>query len=134
MIRWNKQDHVVTGVVKDMVMESPYKKPVASIFMMMPGWVNFITLRVKPTMPMQEALKKIEPVFKKYNPGSPFDFKFNDDDMRTSFRTSSGSVTWLPYLRYWLYLYHALVYLAWLHLWPSSALRKSAYARCLAHQ
>lgn len=85
VIRWNKQDHVVTGVVKDMVMESPYNKPVASIFMMIPGWVNFITLRVKPTMPMQEALKKIEPVFKKYNPGSPFDFKFNDDEYASKF-------------------------------------------------
>ncbi|XHR93218.1 ABC transporter permease [Mucilaginibacter sp. UC70_90] len=53
--------------------------------MMLPGWVNFITLRVKPTMPMQEALKKIEPVFKKYNPGSPFDFKFNDDEYASKF-------------------------------------------------
>jgi ABC-type antimicrobial peptide transport system permease subunit len=85
VIRWNKQDHVVTGVVKDMVMESPYKKTVATVFMMLPGWVNFITLRVKPTMPMQEALKKIEPVFKKYNPGSPFDFKFNDDEYASKF-------------------------------------------------
>lgn len=85
ILRWNGQPHAVIGVVKDMVMESPYSKPVATVFMMLPGWVNYITLRVKPTMPMQEALKKIEPIFKKYNPGSPFDFKFNDDEYAHKF-------------------------------------------------
>jgi putative ABC transport system permease protein len=70
--------HVIVGVVKDMVMESPYDKPVPVMFFC-GGWVGNMVIRVNPTMPMREALAKIEPVFKKYNPGSPFDFKFIDD-------------------------------------------------------
>ncbi|MDO6432665.1 ABC transporter permease [Flavitalea sp. BT771] len=70
--------HVIVGVVKDMVMESPYDKP-APVMFFCGGWVGNMVIRVNPTMPMREALTKIEPVFKKYNPGSPFDFKFIDD-------------------------------------------------------
>jgi len=70
--------HVVVGVIKDMVMESPYKKPDPVMFFC-GGWANHMVLRVNPRLPMQDALAKIGPVFKKYNPGSPFDFKFIDD-------------------------------------------------------
>jgi ABC-type antimicrobial peptide transport system permease subunit len=70
--------HVIVGVIKDMVMESPYDKP-APVMFFCGGWVGNMVIRVNPTMPMREALAKIEPVFKKYNPGSPFDFKFIDD-------------------------------------------------------
>ena len=70
--------HVIVGVVKDMVMESPYDKP-APVMFFCGGGVDNMVIRVNPTKPMREALAKIEPVFKKYNPGSPFDFKFIDD-------------------------------------------------------
>src|ERR1700754_415009 len=80
IMNWNGKDHVITGVVKDMVMESPYNKTRATIFLMDPYWINFMTVRIKPTMPIRDALNKIAPVFKKYNPGSPFEYKFNDDE------------------------------------------------------
>jgi len=85
IMHWAGKNHVITGVVKDMVMESPYKPTIATVFHMDPGWVNLITLRVNPKVPMREALGKIEPVFKKYNPGSPFQFKFNDDEYARKF-------------------------------------------------
>jgi putative ABC transport system permease protein len=84
-IHWNGKDHVITGVVKDMIMESPYKATLATVFCMKPDWVKYITVRVNPAMPMHEALSKIEPVFKKYNPGSPFEYKFNDDEYARKF-------------------------------------------------
>jgi len=76
--------HVVVGVIKDMVMESPYKKPDPVMFFC-GVWANHMFLRVNPRIPMREALAKIEPVFKKYNPGSPFDFRFNDDTYAKKF-------------------------------------------------
>jgi len=84
-MHWFGKDHVITGVVKDMIMESPYSETIATVFQMKPDWVNRITVRVNPKMPMQEALSKIEPVFKKYNPGSPFEYKFNDDEYAKKF-------------------------------------------------
>ena len=70
--------HVIVGVIKDMVMESPYDKP-APVMFFCGGGVGNMVMRINPAMPMREALAKIEPIFKKYNPGSPFDFKFIDD-------------------------------------------------------
>lgn len=84
-IRWLNQDHVIVGVVKDMVMESPYQPIRPTIFHLNPDWTRLITLRIKPGMPIQDALSKIEPVFKKYNPGSPFVYKFTDEEYAKKF-------------------------------------------------
>jgi putative ABC transport system permease protein len=70
--------HVIVGVVKDMVMESPYNKPVPVMFFC-EGYLYDMVIRINPQMPLREALGKIEPVFKKYNPGSPFTYNFIDD-------------------------------------------------------
>lgn len=85
VIRWLDQDHVIIGVVKDMVMESPYQPIRPVIFHLQPSWARLITVRIKPGVPMQEGLAKIEPVFKKYNPGSPFVYKFTDEEYARKF-------------------------------------------------
>ena len=85
IMRWDGKNHVITGVVKDMIMESPYKQTIATVFHMNPGWVNLITLRINPKTTIHDALSKIARVFQKYNPGSPFDFKFVDDEYARKF-------------------------------------------------
>lgn len=85
VIRWGDQDHVVVGVVKDMVMESPYEPVRPVIFHLNPHWARLMTVRIKPGIPMREGLAKIEPVFKKYNPGSPFVYKFVDNEYAAKF-------------------------------------------------
>lgn len=84
-IKWLGQDNRIVGVVKDMVMDSPYQPAVPTIFHMRYGWVNMITVRIKRTMPIQDALATIEPVFKKYNPGGPFDYQFVDEQYARKF-------------------------------------------------
>jgi ABC-type antimicrobial peptide transport system permease subunit len=68
-----------------MVMNSPYKSAVATVFHMEYGWVHLITVRIKPNMPVRTALAKIETVFKKFNPGSPFIYKFTDEEYANKF-------------------------------------------------
>lgn len=85
-IKWNGTAHVITGVVKDMVMESPFKPIQPTIFLLdYHSFFNFITLRIKPNVPVQDALAKIETVFKKYNPASPFTFQFTDEEYARKF-------------------------------------------------
>ncbi|WP_205513051.1 ABC transporter permease [Longitalea arenae] len=84
-IRWLNQEHVIIGVVKDMVMESPYAPIRPTIFHLNPFWARLITVRIKPEIPLREGLAKIEPVFKKYNPGSPFVYKLTDDEYAKKF-------------------------------------------------
>jgi len=84
-IRWDTTPNHVVGVIKDMVMESPYTPVKPTIFLMRPGWAGIITIRIKPSMPMRSALSKIEAVFKKYDPGSPFDYRFTDQEYAKKF-------------------------------------------------
>lgn len=84
-IRLFGQENVIVGVVKDMVMESPYEPIRPTIFHLNPNWSRLITIRIKPGISMREGLQKIEPVFRKYNPGSPFVYKFTDDEYARKF-------------------------------------------------
>jgi len=84
-IRWDTTPHHVVGVIKDMVMESPYTPVKPTIFLMQPNWAGIITIRIKPSVAVRAALPKIETVFKKYDPGSPFDYKFTDQEYAKKF-------------------------------------------------
>ena len=77
-IQFNDKNYSVVGVVKDMIMESPYKPVTPTVFLYDPNWVNLVTVRMKSGTPVQSTLDKIASVFKKYNPGAPFDYSFND--------------------------------------------------------
>jgi len=84
-MKWLKEDHRVVGVIKDMVMASPFDPVIPVIFHLNPGWVRIMTVKLTPEMPLQTSLAKIEPVFKKYNPGSPFEYKFVDQEYGEKF-------------------------------------------------
>jgi putative ABC transport system permease protein len=85
IIRWNDVDRRVLGVVKDMIMESPYSPVKPTIFFLDYNWRSVITLRINPALSVKNALTKIEPVFKKFNPGAPFEYKFTDEDYAEKF-------------------------------------------------
>lgn len=77
----------VIGVVKDMVMESPYQPVRPTIFLMKapngtPNWVN---IKINPSISTQQALVKIEDVLKKVAPTIPFDYKFVDEEYKAKF-------------------------------------------------
>jgi ABC-type antimicrobial peptide transport system permease subunit len=85
IIKWNDQERQVLAVVKDMVMESPYTPVKPTIFFLEYGWASVITMRIKPTAAIRDALTRIEPVFRKFNPGSPFEYKFTDEEYAKKF-------------------------------------------------
>ncbi len=84
-IKWDTTPHHVVGIIKDMVMQSPYEPVRPTFFFMNPGWANVITIRLKPSATVQEGLAKIEKVFRKYNPAAPFEYKFTDEDYARKF-------------------------------------------------
>jgi len=84
-IQFNDKNYTVVGVIKDMIMESPYSPIKPTVFLNNPNWANIITVSIKHGIPVQNALSKIETVFKKYNLGAPFDYTFNDEDYLKKF-------------------------------------------------
>ncbi|SFP65515.1 ABC transporter permease [Parafilimonas terrae] len=84
-IQFNDRNYTVVGVIKDMVMESPYQPVTPTVFTYDPNWANVISIKMKPGVGVKDALGKIEAVFKKYNPSSPFDYSFNDEEYAKKF-------------------------------------------------
>lgn len=89
-IKWDNKrgqihrDFKILGVVKDMVINSPFEKVKQTIYRLAgnPGW---ITIRVSPTISVREALPKIEAVFKKIIPSAPFDYSFVEEQYQAKF-------------------------------------------------
>lgn len=84
-IRWDGASFKIIGVIKDMIMESPYDPVKKSIFFIDPKGGRFITARVSSDAGVGSALKNIETVFKRYSPNSPFNYQFVDQDYALKF-------------------------------------------------
>jgi ABC-type antimicrobial peptide transport system permease subunit len=87
IIRWDGYPFKIVGVIKDMVMESPFEPVRQTMYL-----VNFdaanacIHIRINPKMSAGEAIAKMESIFQKLVPTVPFDYKFVDDDYGAKFK------------------------------------------------
>jgi ABC-type antimicrobial peptide transport system permease subunit len=84
-VTWWGQSFTVIGVIRDMVITSPYDQPKPMIFNFSNESGNVIIIKINPETSAGNALSKIEPVFKKFNPGQPFEFQFTDDEYAKKF-------------------------------------------------
>lgn len=75
----------VIGVVKDIVVESPYLavKPAVFRFLDYPGQI--LMMRLNPDSAPTVALQHIEKIYKKYNTSEPFNYSFVDEDYARKF-------------------------------------------------
>src|SRR5579862_7565970 len=81
----NAKNFIVIGVIKDMLMESPYEAVKQTIYYMDYENVNWIILKLNPNKSATQSLVKVESVFKKYIPSVPFDYKFADKEFASKF-------------------------------------------------
>jgi ABC-type antimicrobial peptide transport system permease subunit len=79
--------YTILGVVKDMVMDSPYAPIEPTVFYLkgLNGTPNWINIRINPKVNLGMAIPKIESVFKKIIPSAPFEYKFVDDEYARKF-------------------------------------------------
>jgi ABC-type antimicrobial peptide transport system permease subunit len=80
-------DYKIVGVIKDLVMDSPYAPTEPTIFYLKghngnPSWIN---IKIAPQVSAAEALPKIEKVFKKVIPTVPFEYVFADEEYERKF-------------------------------------------------
>ncbi|KAA9346672.1 ABC transporter permease [Larkinella humicola] len=85
IITWGGAKYTVTGMVRDMVRESPFEPVKPSFFVLNYEAANTIHAKLAPQLPAREALAKVEQVFRTYSPASPFDYKFVDDGYARKF-------------------------------------------------
>jgi ABC-type antimicrobial peptide transport system permease subunit len=77
----------IVGVTTDFVYGNMYAKGDPLVFLVHPDNYNYMYIRLKSGTQTEQALASIKDVFKKYNPGYPFDFKFVDDNFNKIFET-----------------------------------------------
>ena len=74
------QYYHVIGVVKDMVMQSPFAPVKQAIYMQdFNNNVNVVAVKIHPNVSAAQALPTIGAIFKTYNPLVPFEYTFNDE-------------------------------------------------------
>ncbi|MDJ1484791.1 ABC transporter permease [Cytophagaceae bacterium YF14B1] len=78
------KNYRIIGVIKDMVMVSPFDQAVPTVFYL-DGNLNWINIRFTPHANTSEALSKIEAVFKKFVPSAPFNYTFADQEYALKF-------------------------------------------------
>jgi putative ABC transport system permease protein len=85
IVRWDGKPFKIIGVIKDMIVQSPYEPVRPSVFHLSSDQSGLVTLKINPTASASDALNKIEVVFKKYNTGVPFEYKFVDQEYAAKF-------------------------------------------------
>ena len=85
-IQWGGKPYRILGVIKDMLMGSPYL-PVSQVIYHLSGGTDthFLIARLQPGLPVGESLARIRSVFQKYVPSAPFEYKFVDEEYDKKF-------------------------------------------------
>ena len=68
----------VIGVIKDIVTDSPYGQVKPAVYFFNKGSASTVLLRINPNVSASNAIEKIEPIFKRFNPEQPFQYNFVD--------------------------------------------------------
>lgn len=84
-IKWDDENYKIIGVIKNMVMESPYDPVRQIVYSLKNEKLNFIFIKMNPSQSVGSALGKIQSAFEKYAPASPFDYKFVDENFTRKF-------------------------------------------------
>lgn len=81
IIRNGDDSYKIVGVVKDMVYGNIYttSDPVIFFCTTRYQYETMMYVKLKPAIPTEEAVAKIEAVIKKDNPAYPFNYRFTDD-------------------------------------------------------
>ena len=75
----------ILGVVKDMVMESPYEPAKQTIYFLDSSIGGILNIKLNPNLTTASALAKVAAVCKKYSPEEPFSYKFTDEEYSRKF-------------------------------------------------
>lgn len=80
--KWSK---TIIGVVKDMIMESPYEPVKPTLYFFNDNASNLLHIKISPAVSASAALPKIEATLEKIAPTALFDYKFVDEEYALKF-------------------------------------------------
>jgi len=84
-ITWEGHPFKVIGVVKDMIVESPYQAVRPQLFHIDTDPGGYAIIKLNPSAGASASLDKIKKTFAVYSPAEPFNFQFVDDEYAKKF-------------------------------------------------
>lgn len=87
VLNWNNKPYTIIGVIKDMIIESPYDPVRPSLFHINKEEGNVVIMKLNPNKGASESLAKIKEIFTKYDPASPFEYRFVDEEYERKFQS-----------------------------------------------
>ncbi|MDJ1480205.1 ABC transporter permease [Cytophagaceae bacterium YF14B1] len=87
ILQFRKRSNTIIGVVKDMVMSSPYEPAKPTLYYLGGRGFDNVIIRINPATSAHESIAKIEKVCKAYAPAVPFSFSFVDQEYQKKFST-----------------------------------------------
>jgi putative ABC transport system permease protein len=85
IITWEDHPFKVIGVVKDMIIESPYEPVRPQLYHLNANPDSYVMMKLNPTSSASASMEKIKKTFTAYSPSEPFDFKFADEEYAKKF-------------------------------------------------
>jgi len=86
-IKWNGYPYHVIGVIRDLMVESPYEQPRPAMYWLYKPVNDFVIFKLNPKKSPSESLAQVEKVFGQYSPKQLFDFKFVDEQYGKKFES-----------------------------------------------
>jgi putative ABC transport system permease protein len=85
-LTWNEENYTIIGVIEDMIIESPYE-PVRGALWHIDRYdnVNLVIVKLNPETSAHESLEKVKTAFIKYDPATPFNHSFVDEEYARKF-------------------------------------------------
>jgi ABC-type antimicrobial peptide transport system permease subunit len=85
-LRWDGFQFKVIGIVKDVLMESPFTPVNQAVYIVKYDKAyGYVIIRVNPALSMAQALPKIEKTFRRLMPSVPFEYQFADTEYSMKF-------------------------------------------------
>jgi len=85
IIKWENKPYTVIGVVKDMLVQSPYAPIRGMMYHLSMEEENVFIMKINPKLSASQAIASIENVFKQFDPATAMEFKFVDEDFDKKF-------------------------------------------------
>lgn len=86
-VKFGGSDRQIIGVVKNFLFGDMYAPASPLALFCDPGSVHYMFVRLKPGVEKTSAMVTMESIFKRMNPGYPFEYTFYNDDFDEQFRS-----------------------------------------------
>jgi predicted permease len=80
-------NYTIIGVVKDFIFDDMYGKAEPLVFRTKTDNYGYLYVKLNPTNIKEQAVRAVEEIVKKNNPGYPFDYIFTDDEFNRQFKS-----------------------------------------------